>query len=365
MKVFLCALAALLVLPQISFAASVVRTGETLTVATDQSVAGDFYGVGGTTAISGQIEEDLLLLAGAVKMNGTVGADMFVVGGTVDVDGKISDDVRVAGGTVTIAGEVSGDLVVFASELKVLSTASIGGDILFFGGRAEVAGIVGKDVLGTSEVIRIDGTVNGRLDVTTQALTIGDRAIIEGDVSYTSSRELVRAQEAVIKGKIVRSDVVGATEVDYRAIVIGFLVWLFAALLMHLIFRSATDRVVMKIMSEPLRSSAIGFAVLFLTPLIASTLILSTLGSIIGVALLFVYFALLSLSIPIIGIVAGAYTQKLFGRSPSTSALMVSVGVALMSLCLYVPVVGLFIVLSILLLVLGASAEIIYRLVRG
>ncbi|MEZ4195216.1 MAG: hypothetical protein R3B53_02350, partial [Candidatus Paceibacterota bacterium] len=49
-------------------AASTVRTGETISIAADQSVAGDFYGFGNSVAISGSVDDDLLLMAGTVNL---------------------------------------------------------------------------------------------------------------------------------------------------------------------------------------------------------------------------------------------------------------------------------------------------------
>src|SRR3989344_4713335 len=112
MSRFATLLVVILAIPSVALASSVMRTGEAVSVAADQAVEGDFYGLGNDVTVSGEVTDDLLVMAGEV----------------------------------TVAGEVQGDLVVLAGTLKVLSTAKISGDILFFGTDAEISGEVGKSI---------------------------------------------------------------------------------------------------------------------------------------------------------------------------------------------------------------------------
>jgi hypothetical protein len=264
-----------------------------------------------------------------------------------------------------VAGEVKGDVVVFASELKVLSTAVIGGDILFFGGRAEVAGSVGSDIMGTSEALRIDGPVGGKVDVTARTLTLGERAEVAENVSYTSMQEVVRAQNATVHGKIIRTEPTLADDSGYRAVAITFLVLLFAALVVYLLFRIFTQRVVDRANERFFRTFTIGFATLFLVPIAASVLLISTLGSVIGVILLCFYFGAISLAIPLACVFAGVYIMRLIKRPSAVSVLTVVVGTLVFTVSLYIPFFGSIILISLVLLTLGALVEHGYRLMRN
>ena len=143
--------------------------GEDATFAVDQMVEGDLYWAADTVVISGEVTDDLLLLGSDITVTGKVGADLLTLGGRVDVHGSIGDDARIVAGDVVISGEVQGDLIVVASSLKVLSTAKISGDLMFFGDSADISGEVGKSVLGTSNTIRIDGSILGDVQVNTSA----------------------------------------------------------------------------------------------------------------------------------------------------------------------------------------------------
>jgi cytoskeletal protein CcmA (bactofilin family) len=220
----------LLVIPATSSASAVLRSGSDISIAADQAVEGDFYGLSDNVAVSGEVLGDLFITTAKLTINGKVEADLAAIAGNVYVDGSIGDDARIVGAEVTIAGEVKGDLVVLASNLKVLSTAKISGDLIFFGSNAEISGEVGKSVLGTSDSLRIDGVISGDIDVKTNSLSLGERTDIAGMVKYTSINELVRAQNARVAGKVVKNDPVIVDVGGFRDILIPFLVALFASL---------------------------------------------------------------------------------------------------------------------------------------
>lgn len=353
------------VFPYQAEAETVVRTGESVAVSAEQVVEGDFYGLGGTVAVSGEVAEDLLLIGGEVTVNGQVGADMAVIGGTVDIHGVVSDDLRVVGGTVVIAGTVTGNLVVFASDLKVLSTATIGGDLLFFGGEADISGSVGHDILGTSEQLRVDSVVGGSLDIKTGNLVLGERAEIGEAVLYNSSRELTRSQNALIKGEVVRSDVVVKPENNLRNATIAFLINLFAALVLYLLLKRFTLKVMDSAYVKPLRTCLIGFGVIFLAPISATILLASTLGSILGLLIITIYFVLIFITLSLIGAVTGFYVMRYINREKQVTVVTVVAGVLIVHAFIYLPIIGLFLFIMVFLLTLGTVFELTLKMFRN
>jgi len=353
-----------LLIPITVFGASTVRSGEMVSVTADQVVQDDFYGLGNNVAISGEVEGDLLSASADLTVNGKVGADLSVVAGKVSIDGSVGDDVRILAGETTVAGEVAGDLVVIAGTLKVLSTANITGDVMFFGDEANIAGEVGGDILGSSEKLRIDGTVKGEIDVRTRQLSLGESTNIEGVVKYTSATELVRAQDASVVGKIVRNDPVIEEVSLVKSILIPFLITLFAALVWYLFLRRFLVQTSVQAYSHPVRSILVGFGMFFLVPIISMILIPSTLGSLLGIILLFTYIALLISSFVTAGVVAGSYIAKMNPRSGDMPIVFVALGVLFVHFLLFVPVVGPIILVTLILISLGALSTRLYRLIR-
>jgi cytoskeletal protein CcmA (bactofilin family) len=365
MKFLLYLVAFTLLLPGLTEAATVVRTGDSIAIAADQVVEGDFYGVGGTVAISGQVAEDMHLIGGTVTMNGEGLADLAIVAGSADVHGSIADDVRIVGGTVVVAGSVKGNLVVVANELSVLSTATIGGDVLFFGGMADVGGSVGGSVLGTSNSLRIDSSVGGAINVTTGLLTLGERTEVAGIVSYSSLQELSRSQNAVVRGQITRTEPVITPDTSMRTAVIGFLILLFASLVVHLLLKRFAVKVVAGTKTDQLRAFLVGFFTLFLLPIAALILLASSLGSIIGLLLFTSYFALILLAIALLGAVTGSHLMKFFRVESEVSVLTVVIGVAVLYASVYVPVIGPVVFLFCLIITLGVVTQHTMRLFRA
>ena len=351
-------------LPGMVFASSVLRTGESVTISAEQAVEGDFYGLSNAIAVSGEVTGDLLVAGTNVTVNGQVGSDLSALAGSVDIDGVVGDDVRIVAGEVTVAGEVLGDLVVVAGSLTVLSTANVAGDIIFFGTNAEIAGTVGKSIFGTSEKLRVDGAVGGDIDIKTAGLTLGERADIGGLIKYTSGAEVVRAQNARVAGSIVKNDPVLTEVGGVRTILIPLLITLFAALVWFLFFRKLLNKVVLHTAEHTLRSMLIGFGMFFLAPIAVGILLMSTLGSLLGVTLLFAYFVLIFVTISILGISVGAYIAKLSTKTPSVSIPYIVIGTAVVVALAFVPLVGPAFLLAAFFVTLGALSTHIYRLVR-
>ena len=357
-------LVTILALPSMVFASSVLRTGESVTITAQQSVEGDFYGLSNAIAISGAVTGDLLLAGTNITVNGNVGSDLAALGGGVTIEGVVGDDARIVAGDVTITGEVQGDLVVVAGSLTVLSTASIDGDIIFFGTSADIAGTVGKSIFGTSEKIRVDGKVGGDIDIKTAGLVLGEQADVTGLVKYTSVNEIVRAQNARVAGAVVKNDPVMADVNEAKNILIPLLVVLFAALVWFLFFKRLLTSVVTLSSKHTLRSMLIGFGLFFLVPIAVGILIMSTLGSLLGLTLFFAYFVLIFVTVSILGITLGAYIALLSTKKETISIPYIVLGTATVVALVLVPVVGPIVLLAAFFVTLGAVSTHLYRLVR-
>ena len=355
----------LLLLPTL-VQASTVRGGERVVITEEQIVEGDFYSIAEEVFNSGEIKGDLLTTGIALTTNGLVGGDITSVSGKVDVSGIVNDDVRVVSGEVVISGEIKGDLVVVGGDLKVLSTASIAGDVIIYGASADIAGSVGRNIHGSIENLRLDGKVLGEVNVKTTNLTLGERADIAGNLTYTSPKEMVRAQNATIAGQISRQDVVLETA-SGKDFVIVFLVLLFSALAWHLFFRQILIKVVEQSLSHSMRSFIIGLGFLFVLPIASLILLFSTLGSLIGLALLCVYVVILLAGVIAVGPIVGKLLLKNFSKLNDDKYAIPSIILGVLStvVLLYVPFLGFVLLLFIAILAIGSVAVLGYRTLRN
>jgi cytoskeletal protein CcmA (bactofilin family) len=347
-------------------ARTVLRSGESVSVASDRVVEGDFYGLAGNVTVTGEVTEDAILIANQVTINGSVNTDVHALAATVDVFGAVGDDVRVVAGDVTVGESIAGDLVVIGNSLDVLSSATITGDVLFFGGQATIAGSVGGSVLGSMEQIRVDGPVQGNVSVTATQVTLGDGAAVAGDVRYTSALQVTRAADAQVAGEITRNEPEAAGNFNPRTSAIIFLVSLFSILLWYLLFGRSLDRIIVSSQSHWTRKSLIGLGLLIFLPPLALMAMITMIGGLVGAILLLWIGFIFLLSLLFAPAIVGATFVRLTGLSKRVTVLWSLVlGAVLVHLTLLVPNLGLLVVFLVVVLGVGTLAEETLRIVRG
>lgn len=345
----------IVIIPYVAAADTVKRTGEVVSLAADEAVEGNFYAIGNTVAITGTVTGDVVIAGGNLNMNGQVAEDVLALGGTVSINGSTTDDVRIVAGDVTIAGAIGGSLSVVSGRVKILSTAQVMGDVMVYGGEAVIEGVVEGHVYGTVESLRIDGTVVAGVEVTTQNLQLGNRSTVEGNITYVSSRDLLRASNATVGGTIQRNDppVVEAT-FSSRAFMIQMFILLFTTLVTYLVFRRRVEQFVAFPMFNQhafLKAILFGFVFLF-APFAIIVLFASVLGVLVGLLLLLLYLLLLVATIPAMSFVVAKLLMRATSQ-PVLSLLHIVAAVVLIAGLLVLPVFGVVLLFSLYLFTFG------------
>lgn len=337
-------------------AAPIIRSGEAVSVDASQALKGDFYGLGSTVTLSGPSEHDAYLAGSAVTVNAPVAEDLVVVGGSVQVHSDVNDDLRVIGGEVTLGGVVKGDVVVVGGTFTALSTAHIEGDILFFGGTLVVEGDVDGTVHGYAQTARINAAVGGDLLMTTvQGLTLSDRASVTGDVSYTSSIEISRAQNAVVEGKVQRHEPISVPhEESFRSLAYVVCSLLFLAASFFVLARSKVEMLVREAFVRPGQNGLIGLAMFLVVPFVALILLVSVVGIPLGIFALALYAALVPLSVGLSVLFLGHTVERLFLKRDQMKLTTLALGVSGFIVLAVLPFIGFFAVSALCLISMGA-----------
>ncbi len=351
-----------LVAPTLVIADTVIRTGETVSIDSDQRVDGDFYSAASILNLSGEVTEDMSVVGGKITLNGNVGKDALLLGGSVDVHGSVGDDLRIVGGDVILAEPVTGDVFVIARSITILDTASIGGDLVVYGADVEVSGSVGGDIMGNVETLRIDAPVKGAIDITVLQLTVGDRADVAGTLRYVSTEALTRSPNAKISGEITRNDPVeDKTNLPgAKSVLISVLMVLFSALVLYLVARKTLTAIVDRALVRGIRPVATGFITLFAAPVIIVILTVSVLGTLVGITALAAYLFAVLLAAVSTAAVLGQLIVKLYKKELSPlSPLALCIGVAAMTLLAVLPVVGPIALVALFMITLGALVDLV------
>jgi cytoskeletal protein CcmA (bactofilin family) len=340
------------------------QVGETVTKR--GTILEDVYLAGGTIDVSADVQGDVVAAGGRISIGQRVTGDVLAAGGTVDIGGDVLDDVRVAGGTVTLHGHVGGDAVATGGTVELEPEASVGGRAWFGGGDVRVAGRVATHLKAAGQHVTISGTVHGDVQVTGQEVEILPSARIAGSFTYRSPHPARIDSAAVISGGVVRlpyHEPSLAEEVLRRLIVVAALGALGAVLI--LVFPGFSHGAVRTLSGEPWLSVGLGAAVLVGTPVAAVLLMVTVVGSALGVASLVVYaLALMA------GFLTGALcTGDLLlgwmrpGATSSVGSSVVALLVALIAISLvrWIPVLGGLVSFGVLLFGLGALVLQGYR----
>ena len=212
-------LAALLVAPTYSWPPTVQafegRGGDTVVIKAGEVIDDDLYVGANRFTLDGTVKGDLVVVGGTIEINGTVEGDLIAAGQNIIVNGTVGDDARIAGYTLTVGGKVVDDLVSAGFSLDEKSGASVGGDLVFGGYQALLAGAVTQDATLAGGAVKIAGAIEGSADVNVGGaapqrempptfffpnlpavpsvpvgLTIDEGAHIGGNLKYTASHAI-------------------------------------------------------------------------------------------------------------------------------------------------------------------------------
>lgn len=318
----------------------------------------NLYAAGATVNINGQTNGDLYAAGAMVTVNGNVEQDLVVAGGNLNLNGTVGGDIRAAGGNILVSSPVGGDLVVAGGNVSVTQKAAVNGDLVAAAGNL----VVNSPVNGKAKIcggnITINGKIVGDLEITAEeSLTFGPTAEVTGKITYKGRRQAVVKEGAKVGA-------INFTELEARRgfgkvfgpIVLVELIGAFAAvwLFMHF-FRRRVEVVSDQIYRKPWQMLGLGLAGLVLTPVVMIILFISIIGYYVALVVMAWYFFMLLLSCLLTAIFTGAWILKMINKTPmlQLSWPAALVGVVVLKILFFVPVLGWFALLILFLLGVG------------
>ena len=355
----------LLLLPLTGQAETVLRTGESISITTDQKVLGDFYVAAETITMSGLVDGDLYAVGNKVTVDGQIKADFLSISKSTQLHAEVDDDVRVLAGEVIVAGPIKGDLFVISETLKVLSSASIGGDLIFFGGAAEVEGDIAGSVLGSYRSLRLNAPVSGLVDVTVKSnFVLGDRSEVTGDISYTSRQEVIKATNTVVGGETVWTKPIKSDNLVSQ-LLWSLAIFFFSALVIFFVIGQRSANLIVELVTTNYSwVGLIGLALLLGAPILVVLFGISLVGIPISIIILSGFMALVLMAFLLTPILFGVLLANLLKWSEEVSVLTISIGTVIGGGLLIVPVVGPLIILCVTIIMLGAITLFLFKALR-
>lgn len=215
------------------------RSGDNIVIAADEVIDDDLYVTARSFILDGRVNGDLIAAGQTITINGEVDGDVLASGQTIVINGRVTGAVRMAGAVLLLeeGASIGGDLIAAGYSLESRTGSSIGQDLLYMGGQILLAGDVARHAHVSANAFELQGTIGGSVGagvgeadrgyagppptlfmppspVSVPAiqpgLTIAPSAKIEGDLSYSQSRDL-EIPAGVVAGNVARRETGGAT----------------------------------------------------------------------------------------------------------------------------------------------------------
>lgn len=350
------------------------KEGENITISQDETVR-NLYAAGNAVSINGTVEKSLYAAGSTVTINSNVENDLNVGGFSVVIKGDVGGSIHAGGMNVLIEGKVADDVFVGGGNVTLTQTASIGGDLIAGAGVITIQSpISGNIYLGAGQAT-INSKVDGKIIAQVDDLTIGSQAQIADQITYTSPKEATVAQGAQITQNIIfqqklqaeKSKAIASPKLIMKLISIGFLFKILASITVALalvyLFGDLLKNLVKESLTNFWPNLGTGFAVLFLTPILAFILLITLIASLLAGLTMMTYVLMVLISIPLASISFGSWLMKFFKKQSQYEVnwKTVVLGVIAMSAVILLPLVGWLIMFIFMLISLGSLYRLAHR----
>ena len=376
-------LAIALVFSTQSASALLLKSGNV--ISPSSKTQGDAYLAGNIVQVNDEINGDAVIAGATVIINAPITQDAMIAGNKISLNKSVGDDVRIVGSTVEIKDNIKGDVIVFAQTLLIDKEVTIGGDVLAFvstfkldgtvEGNIQVAsensiitGKVNKDSKIQSRDITIEGILQGKTRlIATDSLEVLNQARFGNTLTYGFERELNFSQNIQGDTKVeyapkLLEEVIQENRPD-KIIFSGFLVWriLAAALVIAILMRYGYKLVKKSVKNvqtweEALKAFGSGILVYFMPLIISILLMLTIIGIPLGVFSLVVYIGFLFFSRSITSLIVAQWLNYYFKlEAGGWQVYLMALGVYIVLFLLsFIPFFGLLIYLILSYTALGS-----------
>ena len=178
-----------------------VRTGDAPHVMTNEVIDGTLYAAGNKLRVEGRVQGDFICAGQEVDISGVIEGDVLCAAQKITISGEVQGDVRVAAQKVRLEGVVAGSASLLGQHVDTSERSQVARDLSAVGQAVTLNGSVGRDASAMAETFSANAAVGRHLDARATDVTLGDKAAIAGDLTYSSSQQATIAASARITGK--------------------------------------------------------------------------------------------------------------------------------------------------------------------
>lgn len=287
-------------------------------------------------------QNDLFLVGGhSVELNGRYEGSLWgAAGQSIHLGGSCERSIRLAGRSVRIDGTVGGNVMALADTVIFGTNSVVRGSVLVLANTVIHEGTVqGDAAFYASRTMTLGGTVEGNAKAVAPEILLTRNARFQGDLAYTSPRELV-PDEGVVAGRLKRV-VSERPPVFTMARLASVAMWFFAALLVGIpfitLFPMSSAMATQLVRRSPWKCLLVGFVAFWGLIIISITCISAVVGLPLGLLLFAAWGALAYLGHIIIALTLGTLLLKPRSQSAAKIILSMAAGLAIIYLPAIIP----------------------------
>lgn len=250
--------------------------------------------------------------------------DIYLFDTDIVMADLVDGNAFIYGSNVTITGEIAGDLFVMAENLTIDSTAIIYGNVFAIASQMSVKGqmtdiyafsenfildstcYIARDIKVYSTNITLDGFIAKDAYIATNGITFAENAeyIIGNNLNYTSSSELT-IPDNIVGGEVKFNPVAEESVPTVKEVISNYIIT-FANVLIYAIFvilivvffaPKFTDKASYCMSKKPFATAGIGILAIIIVPILSIVLLFTGFLTYASIALLTVYFLVLSMTV--------------------------------------------------------------------
>jgi len=174
---------------------------KTVTISKMDQIDDDVYIFANYGKVNGMVNGDLTAFCYDINSVGEITGNANLFGYRVDLHGQVERSARLFGNIINCSGDIAGNMLVCGNEISLGEKGIIGRDMNCYGAKITIDGTVKGNLKVAGDRIVISGTVEGDADIKGESILIVPPANIKGTLTYTSKKEAVIEEGAVIQGE--------------------------------------------------------------------------------------------------------------------------------------------------------------------
>ena len=350
-------------MPSSAMATEFRSHNESVEVAKDETIKGDFFGSGHHVKVDGTVDGDVFVFCQSADVTGHVTGDVIAFAQILRVSGKVDGNIRSFTNTTILTGNVAKNMLSFAETVTVDSMGKVGGSITTFVNTLTLDGGVGRDVLAFVNSANVSGSIAGSIQAQGNTLRFNSGAKVDGPVKFKGNRPPDVSSSAKLAVPVEFTQEEHHSRYEDSGFYVWRVIWTAAVILFGLVLFSVLPAFARATVDSAERYGAsfgLGVLVLFGVPIAALIACITVVGLLIGISTFILWMTMLYCAQIVVGTIVG---QWLMGRTRETWQLVgrMVVGVILVRVVEMIPFLGGWVKFAVLLWGMGAISLAIYR----